>query len=361
MSNTVDNTYINNAVDEIISLVGIKRQLDEGVVFHEFRLGNIKTCIEYIANHLNLPIVINLSYVSSDFTVKDNENRFASQDLVGTEKGGRGTDYIAAQVSIPSQLPLYGSPQFKGLPFNVKVSKSCLKYPETFIGIMAHELSHVVLHSLWHKEKNNEIYTDLTAMTLGFADIMKKGRKNFLVRQNNRVTETTTSTYGYLSDIQFDFAYEKIIDILSKYSAMEDSFRSGFLECLTRLQTCQEEISQLVDLLQIIDKKQDKRMGHEDALRVIQMHEPGYIEEIHSAINKSGKQLHDIDSALGSFPSYNSRTLDTLTECMNQINSVSTELLDTKNLIEGNIHILEKYQGLFRKIKKSLQKENPSK
>ena len=91
---------------------------------------------------------------------------------------------------------------------------------------MAHELSHIVLRSLWHKERNNEVYADLTAMILGFSRVMKKGRKiketqpvgtrNHVI-YSETVTKTLMTTYGYLSDDQFKLASDKIDGILKKY------------------------------------------------------------------------------------------------------------------------------------------------
>ena len=42
----------------------------------------------------------------------------------------------------------------------------CADNPATFIYTIAHEMAHIVLHSLSHPEKRNEVYTDITAMML---------------------------------------------------------------------------------------------------------------------------------------------------------------------------------------------------
>jgi Zn-dependent peptidase ImmA (M78 family) len=63
-------------------------------------------------------------------------------------------------------------------PINVWISENCKDKPETFMTIMAHELSHVLLHSLRHKEMDNEIYTDITAILLGFSVVIKKRKKS---------------------------------------------------------------------------------------------------------------------------------------------------------------------------------------
>ena len=87
------------------------------------------------------------------------------------------------RILIPFNLPLYGSPKLANFPINIQLSEACTESPERFIAALAHELSHVVLYSTRFDEKENEIYTDLTAMILGFADFMKKGRKIIKTKQ----------------------------------------------------------------------------------------------------------------------------------------------------------------------------------
>lgn len=65
---------------------------------------------------------------------------------------------------------------------------------------MAHELSHVLLYSLMHPQKDNEFYTDLVAMLLGLSQVIEKGRKIKKVRELGDMTETQIIIYGYLSD-----------------------------------------------------------------------------------------------------------------------------------------------------------------
>jgi len=216
MDSNIDYKYISNAIDELISLLGIKEEIPTDTIFKPFRAGNIKACIENIANWLGLPILVNLSYVPAHYQTRNAGIRFESSALSTTDDAGRGAEGISAQVLIPSNLPFYGSSGLNGFPINVKVSSNYKRYPDTFMLIMAHELSHIVLHSLWHGEKNNEIYTDLTTMILGFSSVMENGRKVVETREKFMSTETLTTTYGYLSDENFDYAFDRIGQIRQK-------------------------------------------------------------------------------------------------------------------------------------------------
>src|SRR5262249_52388291 len=161
-----------------------------------------------------LPIEVNLSYVSNDYR-PDATDGFHTTQLVKTDWRGRGIAGITAQVSIPSYLPFYGSTGMVNFPISVRVRENCVDHPATFVTLIAHELSHIVLHSMRHKEKQNEFYTDLTAMMLGFAGVMRLGRKVINSKHHGSMTMTQTTTYGYLSDANFDFAMIRIHSMLS--------------------------------------------------------------------------------------------------------------------------------------------------
>src|SRR5439155_7935618 len=88
--------------------------------------------------------------------------------------------------------------------------------PETAITILAHELSHVLLHSLRHPERESEVFTDLVPLVLGFGEIVERGRTVESVTHESGGTRTTTTTYGYLSDRDFSFAVGRVRSLLSE-------------------------------------------------------------------------------------------------------------------------------------------------
>jgi hypothetical protein len=356
MSETVDSAYISKAVDEIVALTGIKKDFPEGIIYSEFRDSNLVRCIEAVAGYLNLPVKINVSYVSAGDVSGKASGGFTSRDLVEANRAGGGTEGIVAQVSIPANLPLYGSAGLQGFPINVKVSHNCFKYPETFICVLAHEFSHIVLHSLWHREKHNEIYTDLTAMVLGFSDVMRKGRKNFHVKEKPGFIETSTMTYGYLSDNLFDFAYEKLKGILKTCTERENSLKSSVLLSRACLEECKKELSGLTGLLQDMDKKQRKHMKQEDALRIIKMHQPGYFDGMHSAISRTEKRLGEIIVPGGDIQKYTSGTLAEIQAVQERIWTVSAELNDTLKQIQGDLAVLTRNKSFSQKLNDKFRK-----
>jgi hypothetical protein len=213
MDNKIDDNYILQAAKELINTLGVKKPIQEIEIINHIRSGKIQEAIEQIARYLGLPVRINISFVPKGYK-SSRKSGFESSQLSRTDSEGRGLNSIVAQVSIPKNMPLYGTRELDNLPINVVISEDCNKEPIAFMAIMAHELSHLVLYSLWHKEKENEFYTDLTAMVLGFNEVMAKGRKVVTQTRTGNVVQTLTITYGYLSDEQFVLAQGEIRGLL---------------------------------------------------------------------------------------------------------------------------------------------------
>ena len=85
----VDNTYLNNAIQELVKLMGVKEDILPEIILNPLHSGDAKKSIEEIANYLGLPVVVNISYSS----------KFESSSLTKTDDSGHGVQSISAQVS----------------------------------------------------------------------------------------------------------------------------------------------------------------------------------------------------------------------------------------------------------------------
>jgi len=217
MDNQLTNAYIINAIKSLIDDLGVKESVNHDEIIKLIYRQQIKDAIYVIARQLGLPIKINISYVSKNYKSNDN-NKFRSKAMSRVNR--ERSEEIIAQVAIPKDLPMFGSHELINYKIDVKVSENCCTYPETFIAVIAHELSHVLLYSLRHPEKENEIYTDLVANILGFSDVISIGRKNEVEEDLGYRINTLTTTYGYLTDEQFELVNCKIKEIIEKYKTI---------------------------------------------------------------------------------------------------------------------------------------------
>ncbi len=311
----------------------------------------MRGCIEKVANYLGLPIVINLSYVSAEYQPRSAGNRFETSALVKTDRAGQGVEGITAQVSIPSYLPSYGSSGLQNFPISVKISDSCKRHPEAFMAIMAHELSHILLHSLMHKEKDNEFYTDITAMILGFSNVVRSGRKVVDTRTNYAYIETTTTTYGYLPDEQFNFAFNKINKILKKGIASKEKLFRKLTAYRQRLFSYKKELFKFNNLIEYLDKNRSKRIRSEDGAKIVLFHQVDYADRFAVVIRNNEDKLKEINEYCAGLTHNNHIILNSLIKRSEEIDSLILELNKEFNFLNNDVSILRKYVGIIPKFK----------
>lgn len=318
----------------------------------------VKEAIKAIALYLGLPIDVNISYVPKGYRPSANDG-FQSNYLVKTDQNKRGTGGITAQVSIPSNLPFYGTPSMVNFPINVRLSENCAENPATLISVMAHELSHIVLYSIWHKEKENEFYTDLTAMMLGFADIMRIGRKVIKTTthtdrgylSSTTTTHTETTTFGYLSDANFDFAFSEIDSFLSKQRSVKKKLLEKLEQSKKRLKNFQKLSFYLEKHLEYLDKNPNHKYSSEDVYKIGAFHQPGYTDNFRSIVRKNEVIFKEILKFVENLNNYTVRNIETMQQCETQLKSANEELAKHHSLLQKDLDVLKKYVSLFYKLK----------
>ena len=346
----VDNKYISNAIDELAGFLGIKENIPIESVLRLLRNNKTKECIEKIANHLGLPITVNLIISDS----------FESSSLVATDDTGRAAEGITAQVSIPSDLPFYSSSALQGFPIQVKVGGNCQRYPYAFVAIMAHELSHIALHSLWHREKNNEIYTDLAAMLLGFAVVMRMGRYAVETTQIGLGREQTTTTrFGYLADEQFEFAFSRVNAILKTSSTAFNTVRTRITQTLIsykkQLDLYRKMFYEFNKLIEYVDKNPTKKIRKEDVPKVVEVHSLNCGERFVSVLRSNEKKLRKVEllySDRFKHPHhYSTKRLDSLGVFHDDLNGLFSGFALECDLLKADVAILRRYFSFFDRLK----------
>ncbi len=359
----VSNQYINEAIDSLFSLVGIKEYISYELLYKHLKKGEIKKCIKTIADYLGLPVKINLFYVSSSYHSSDaQEHRFTSTQLVKTDATGKGIEGITAQVSIPSYLPPFGTSSFVDFPIDVKVSENVTNYPDTFITLMAHELSHILLHSLLYKEKDNEVYTDITPILLGFKKIAKKGRKtmheeSMMTGINTTTVTTTTTTYGYLSDEQFVRICRKIGKILKKNKNIKKRLNKKVKFFQKRLTLFKKNILKFKEYIKVLDKNLRKKISQKDAQRIVLLHQPTYIEEVKNFIKENEKKLQKYQDYKFIKHYYQDWYPDLEKDLILSISNVEKNIevfQKDLNIFEKNINFIDRIKVSFKSFLKTI-------
>jgi hypothetical protein len=356
MDNRLSNDYISGAIDELIVTIGVKEQPPIGELLGLLHERNTEQCVKEIALHLGLPVKINLSYVPKRYS-PDSSITFQSRALSATDSAGRGTAGITGQVSIPENLPLYGDPALENCYITVKVSEECYKEAETLIAIMAHELSHLLLYSLRHPQKNNEVYTDLIPLLLGFSKIIEDGRKNIKTTTTGNLMTTTTTTYGYLTDAQFRFARNKIEAILENRRSDRMKLWNHVSTVKHRLTKLDKNLFKFKKFLAYLDEHSDKPIRTQDSQKIVQFHAPGYTYDLELLINDSKRILLEVENICKDLTHYTNAAMAMIDRSRERLNSLYKEIDCRWHLIADDTKALSRNVNFVYKVKIALKSE----
>jgi len=348
MENEISNEYIENAINELVKFFGVKEPVSSENIFSLIRNDKVKDAMKLIARQLDLPIDINITIVPNGYRSQNGANQFQSTHLVRiSQHGSRGSEGITAQVSIPGNLPFYGSSTLNGYPINVKISENCTEHPVVFSMIMAHELSHVLLYSLMHPKKDNEFYTDLLAIMLGFQNIFQNGRK---ITTTEEIPEfmsttiiTTTTSYGYLTDEQFDFALNKINLILEKNKERKKLLLKKFKKFTKVLSEYEKTLYKFKKFLEYLTKNINKKITGEDGKKMVMFFQPGYMDEIHLPIKEYKQKQELVENFLKNLSHYTEQVANQLSTYTINLRTYIKELKNKILLLERDVIMLKKY------------------
>ncbi len=298
---------VQEGIDQLDAFFGVREPIAANFLIRLHGAGQLESLVAAIAKEMRLPVDFKVSVVSKD-------TRFRSHSLARTDHSGRGIEGIEAQVVIPSNLPLFGSAQLDRYPINVLVPPAFrTAKPETAITILAHELSHVLLHSLRHPERDSEVFTDLVPLVLGFAEIVQRGRRVISETHQGGATHTTTTTYGYLSDGDFSFAVARVDSLLSAHQKT----KRALVEDVSSLRVAANRADAVLTHFGRLKQRLDTRPGRvrtADAARIVTVHAPDYTAEIEGAIRSAVDFAAKAESFLETFTQYPKHTLTELRE-----------------------------------------------
>jgi len=316
---------VREALDEMIDKMGVKETVSLTAFKDHFKNRDKQGWIEEIAKLLDLPVRINMSIASADYR-EENARRFTSSAMVETDKEHRGRDGIIAQVTVPKYMPMWGTPDLHGYEIEVLVSENCLDRPDTFITIMAHELSHILLAAIRSPHKESEFHTDLVPILLGFADYVRLGRKYIYTTTEGSATTTHTITYGYLSDEIFSQASEYVKSFLG--SAQNKKKRLGKMagragKALNEASIRQEAFK---DYFAKIDTSRPQKMKTEHAQRLVALHGQDTEGEWTAYCAAAKKKLEDASALLKNLSRYTKQAAAELDEKTGILENMTKEL-----------------------------------
>lgn len=342
----IDYKDVTDAIDNLVNCIGVKPDISSSEMLALLKRGEHAKCAQLIATHLGLPI-------KTDIHIVRNSADFPSHSTEMLRYGDK-TGLIAAQVAIPGSLPMLGKEALKGYVIDVFVSRRCCDHPYTFIALLAHELSHILLTSISSRYRTSELHVDLTPLLLGFCNITKRGRiteeKETQLTFLETITTTRTFKYGYLSDDLFSVACSYRNEILRsfigqklKYLKNINVFKYIISDLRIKLQEYRASFLQL-------DSKLPKKMDPKSALRLVHLHAIDETVCLEKQINEADFKNSDL---------YNS-TINIDHFCPTIMEKIGRKYVEVKNLIDNlssvdkqlslDIKMIRHNLGCFRRI-----------
>ena len=211
---------------------------------------------------------------------------------------------------------------------------------------MAHELSHVLLRSLFHPKWDSELHTDLVPVLLGFHESVRKGRTTSHVKTNGNIKTTTTTTYGYLTNSQFEFACRKVTDILKLHQGKKEHLLGLITKVRDKLDRAVNRLAHFRDYLTYLDSHLPEDMTGEDARSVVKLHEWNYTSGWERGIGRARTSLRTVDPFAQTLHHFTGNTVQQLKDCTLELEMASKEVSQLTEAISRDLSILKKYVGL---------------
>ena len=349
MYDKLNNADILKALDDLSAILGFKDEVCSEKLLGLMQKQETQQCVQEIALWLGLPVQIDLSYVSKTFKAGDT-NRFHSKDLTRTDWTGRGIEGIVAQVCIPQRLPLFGTKDLEGYRISVRVSENCHEQPLTFIAIMAHELSHVLLHSLMDSNRESELHTDLVPILLGFGEIVASGRKVVNTSCDGKTTTERTTTYGYLTDSQFEVARNRVKTVLVNRLCDKNRLLDQVAKTRAKLRHVKRCLTLFRKYLQHIDQHPNIPMNDAHASKIVEYHALNYTYDHERAIEELDGVLRAAEGFARTLIHYTDTALTRLNQDATRLKLKSEELDQMIGAVMSDVETSGKYVPIFRKL-----------
>ena len=342
--------FVRESLEELDGFFGVREAVLADPLVRHHAAGDNEALSKAIAQHIGLPIQVRLSVASPN-------SRFDSRQLARTDHTGRGIEGIEAQVAVPSDLPLFGSPQLRGYPVGVLVTAGFASAgAETAITLLAHEFAHVLLHSLRHPKRESEVFTDLVPLVLGFAEMVHRGRTVSSVTDEGDVMRTTTTTYGYLSDVDFSFALNRVRLLLHERKQRRMRLLENTVALRCKVARNSALLTRFADWKRHLDAAPGK-VRQRDAARIVAAHAPdftrGFEVSIHAALDVAARAegfgksvVHYSKDGLGELGQHEERCAI----AASQLDEAFAQLKTDAAILARNCDVRYRLRELFRSM-----------
>jgi hypothetical protein len=183
---------------------------------------------------------------------------------------------------------------------------------------------------------------------------MKQGRQVFVTQTYFTQQTTQTTTYGYLSDSQFEFAYLKIMRLLGEHIRRKNGF-------LGQLDGLNDDLSHLNKLLQdfrdfraFLDKNTTRRIDADDAPRIVAFHQPGYVDQHLMMLDSTRRMVTESEQMVLSTVHHTKGTVSFMEKKAEQLTQVRNALETLSESLKQDVSVLRRNLPFFYRLRRFL-------
>jgi hypothetical protein len=185
----------------------------------------------------------------------------------------------------------------------IHISRDLDYYPESILATLSHEISHKYIHFSQLTLKNqyeNEIFTDLTAVFLGYGKLMLNGAVVIKESNHGNTEKTFTQQVGYLNRRQLAFIYLTInfsdgISNSEIYSNLKSKVKEIVKDVENEYEKFYNNVRYYRGLFLRIDKLRYKIAYLEKLVKITQ---PSNLNEIKTYIKNEFFKLNNLENDL---------------------------------------------------------------
>jgi len=178
---------LKDVINDLVASYGLRESISEKEyqeILADYNRQEYGKCVAKIRNHFKLSMVkIVVKYAENSEEIfklgtvesKKNAKKNIESLKQASREGYANAGMIPMGIMIPSDMPLYGTPDFYRLQLVLWIDRNIFRRPfDLFLESVAHEMSHVLLDSTRNPWRESEKATDTLVLIRGFMEVSER-------------------------------------------------------------------------------------------------------------------------------------------------------------------------------------------
>ncbi len=190
---------------------------------------------------------------------------------------------------------------------------------------------------------------------LGFRVIVLRGRKVEVSSASATGRTTRTTTYGYLTDSQFEFAFNKVSSRLDRHQDEKEEALEKAVEIRKLHQRASQDLKAFRDSLAYLDGRASHRLRAKDAKRIVTFHSLDYTREWELSLSHVGTVAVNEEVAIRQITHFTNHSLEALRRSSERLNAALLKIGTVSQSIKSDLKVLRQNVGVAKRLRDALK------